>query len=146
VEAVASGNEVALEFLLNVLFAEANCGMVGGEVVDGDSISLEDDLASRRKASFDEVLDHFVLGIDGDAGAGEIFEVNPMTASVETQLNAIVNEAFAFHTLADPDLDEQVGSALFEDPGPDALFAILARPRLKHDGVNAAKVQKLREQ
>ena len=83
---------------------------------------------------------------DGDAlAAGEFGEINVMSAAGESQVDAVVDEAFAFESFADTRLDHHVHSSLLEDTGADALFDILAAAIFDYDGFNSLEVEQVRE-
>ena len=87
------------------------------EVVHADIFDLEQNLAAGRKPGIGQILDHFMLGIDGDPfSAGQLLEINAMAAPVEAQLNSVVDQAFTLHPLADPDLGEQVNRPCSNTP------------------------------
>jgi hypothetical protein len=65
--------------------------------------------------------------------AGEIFEVNAMAPASEADLDAVVDQAFALHALADPHPVQQFHCAPFEDAGSNPLFAILTAAVFEYD-------------
>jgi hypothetical protein len=91
-----------------------------------DIFDFEENLAIAFQARADQVLDDFVLAIHRNGAAGEIFEVNAVASASEADLDAVVDQAFALHALADPHLVQQFHGAPFEDAGSNSLFAMLA--------------------
>jgi hypothetical protein len=62
-------------------------------------------LAAALQPELDQILEHFVLGVDGDHTAvRQVVQIDPVAATGETQLEAVVDEALALHALAGPDL------------------------------------------
>ncbi len=145
-EAVAAGDEVALELPWLALVLEADPGAVAVEVVDGDAGGLEEQRRAAREARLDQILDDLGLAVDDDrAAAGELAQRNAVPLAVELQLDAVVHESLAPHALADACPVEQVDRALLEHAGADALLHVLAAARLEHDGLDALQLQEPRE-
>jgi len=75
-----------------------------------------------------QIFDHFVLRIDGDAFAGEFLEIEVVPVSVETQVHAVVKQAFAIHALAQSRAPHEIHGALLKHSGPHPAFNV--RPAL----------------
>src|SRR5262249_16361099 len=104
----------------------------GVERVESDLGGFEKNRAIGGKAGGDQVLDDFVLRVDGDALArGEIPEVNAMAAAVEAELDAPVLEALTAQTIADAQFLHELDGVVFEEAGAYTLFNILARVELE---------------
>ncbi len=134
VKTVAPGDEVADHFLRIAVRAEENLRMRVGagnaEVVHGQVLGLEKDAATGGQARVEEVRDNLVLRIDDDCLAARKFlEIDAVTAPAEAQFHAVVIQALALQPLAHARFDHQVGGALFEHAGADALLDILAAAR-----------------
>ena len=70
--------------------------------MDAGVFDFEEDLAARGEARIGQVFDHFMLRIDRDRfAAGEIREIDAMSAFAETQIYAVVDQAFALEACAD---------------------------------------------
>ena len=144
VKPIAPGNEIAGQLIgVAILFISDLRGDVV-EVARADIFHLEQNLTAGRNAGVGQILDHFMLGIDGDAfPAGQLLEVNAMAAPVEAQLNSVVNKAFALHPLTHTHLGEQVDRALFQHAGAHTLFHILPAAVLDYDGFDSLQVEEL---
>ena len=146
-KAVAAGDEVARELARLAGFAEADHRRVRIEVADRYAGNIEADIAARVESRLDQVLDDLVLAVDGHCLARrELGEVDPVRAPREAELDAVMNEPFTLHALADPRLDEQVDCLLLEHSGANALLDILATAVLEHDRFDAGKVQQVGKQ
>ena len=66
-----------------------------------------------------------------------------MGAPAEAQIDSLMNQAFAFHPLADSHFSQQVDSALLQQAGAHSLLTVFAAVRFKHDGFNSTKMQQL---
>ena len=126
--AVAAGDEVAGELLcLALLGGEADLGAGAGDVVDRLDLGLEMDLPAGLQPELDQILQHLVLGIDGDHPAvGELLQVDAVVAAQKADVEAVMDEAFALQPVAGADLGHQVDRALLEHAGPDRGFDRLA--------------------
>ena len=92
-----------------------------------------------RERRDDQVLDYFVLSIDGDRPtAGELGHVDPMIAPTEAKKDAAMDQPFSAHALADADLFEQMRGIVLEHAGANALLAVRAAPRFDDDGLDSA--------
>src|SRR3954469_14469795 len=60
-----------------------------------------------------------------------------MRLAGETQLDAVVDHAFAVEAVGEMELAEQVDRALLEDTGADTGFDVVARAVLEDDGLYA---------
>src|SRR6185503_4991839 len=143
VEAVATRKESGFDFLDLAVPVEPRFGRTGVEVVERGVLHPEENLSARRQARGDQILDHFVLRVDGDGPAGELGERDAMTRAAEAQVDAFVAEALALHALADAALREQVDGALLEHAGADRGLDLLARARLDHDRGDALEVEEV---
>jgi hypothetical protein len=147
VEAVATGDEVAIEALGGAIVLERDVGIRGVERVERDFGCFEQDGAIGGQAGRNEVLNDFVLGVDGDALAvGEIAEVNSMAAPVEAKFDAAVFEALEAETFADTEFVHELDGVVFEKAGADALFNVRAGVEFEDDGFYAEAVEEEREE
>jgi hypothetical protein len=71
--------------------------------------------------------------------------VDAMPAAVEAQFDSVMHQAFAPHPLAGARFVEQIHRALFQNPGADSRFHVLARLSLDYKGVDALQVEQVRE-
>jgi hypothetical protein len=145
VEAVATADEIALDFLVAAAMTEANFRICSGDVVQTDVIDLKKNLATISKSLCDQILDDLLLAIDGDALADQLAKVDLVERAVETEMNAIVREPLALHALAHTGVDQEIARPLLDQPGADAALDIVAAAILNDDGVDALEMQKMRE-
>jgi len=119
------------------------------EAVDPDGadvLDIEQQRRARLDARGDQVLDDLLLAVDRDPlAAGELVEGDAVSLAAEAQLDAVVNEAFAFETLADAHLDQEVHRALFEHARANPALDVLAVAVLEDDRVDALEVQEVSE-
>ena len=88
VEAVAAGDEVALERLLASGGAIGDPGRAGLEALDCHVLGFEDDRRVRLHPGGDQVPHHLVLAVDGDVLAGQRFEIDAVAHAAEEDLRA----------------------------------------------------------
>jgi hypothetical protein len=108
-EAVAAGNEVALDLLYRSAMAVAHAAAVRLVLVQADIGRLVHRLPAGRGAPIHQVARDLGLAVDHHALADQILEIDPVPLPVETQFDAAVEQAFALHARADTCLIEQVG-------------------------------------
>jgi hypothetical protein len=146
-EAVAARDEVAPQLVLLPFVAEANARLLGIEAVQADALDLEQQRKTGGEPRLDQILDDLPLPVDRRrASAGQLADRDPVSAAAEAQLDAVLDEALAAQPLVKPQLGEQVDGALLEHAGADALLDVLAVPILKHDRLDPAPVQEVRQQ
>ena len=146
-EAVAAGDDVALERLPLARVRERDARRVGREAVERDVGDLEAGFAAVAQARGDEVLDDLLLAVDRDRPpAGEPAEVDAVALAVEAQLDAAVDERLAVQTVAEAGVGEQLDRALLEDARADAVLDVLAAAVLEHDRLDPLEVEEVREQ
>jgi hypothetical protein len=68
-----------------------------------------------------------------------------MSASTEAQFYSVMGKAFALHPFTDACFDQQVDGALLEQAGADSLLDVLPAARFQHHGLDALKVEQMRE-
>ena len=146
VEAVAAADEVTRERLRLAVLAKADLRPVALEIVDAHVFGLEDDLAAGGEPGGDQVLGDLGLAVDGHGLAGERSEVDPVALAAEAELDAFVDQPEPAHPLADLRLLEQIDRALLEHAGADPPLDVLPAAPLQDDGLDALKMQELREQ
>ena len=114
--------------------------------MDADVFGLEENLAAGGEPRGDQILDDFVLRVDGNrAAAGQPAQIDSMAAAAEAQFDAVMDQADALESLADAGFIQQIDGALFEHAGADALLDILAAASLEHDRLDAVEVQQMRK-
>ena len=145
-KAVASRDEIARQLAEVAVVAVANLRRGSVEVVDTDRVRLEDNLAAGRQPRRDQILDDFVLSVDGHrAPSGQPAQIDAMSTAAEAQFDPVMHETQTLHPLADAGFIQQVDGALLEQPGANALFCISAAANLEHDGFDAGKMQQVRQ-
>ena len=68
-----------------------------------------------------------------------------MTLSVESQLDAAMDRAFAQHALPDAAFAKQIDGALLEDAGAQGRFDLDAAAGLQHDRVDTFEMKQMRK-
>jgi len=151
VEAVAAGDEVTVEAFSGAIEVEGDVGICGVDGVELDVGGFEEkrmiggDTFSQMGG--DEVLDDFMLGVDGDALAvGEFAEVDAMAAIVEAEFDAAVFETVALEAVGDAEFVHELDGGVFEEAGADAVFDVGAGVEFEDDGVDAEAVEEKREE
>ena len=144
--AVASGDEIAFHVVSFAAFAIANHRPRRFQAFKAYAARFKLDLAARIQPGFDQILDHFLLRVDGDGAAGrEIRKIDAAPLASEAQVDAVVRQRLSFEALAHTGFDQQVDCALFEDARANPFFHVL--PGLSFDNyrVNAFKTEQVGE-
>jgi len=102
--AIAAGNEIALQFDSSPFMFEAN-GWRRSEVAELDVFDPEENGPALSEPCADQILQNLVLRIDGDGAASrQLMKIDPVSLAVETELYAVMDEAFALQTLGNTEL------------------------------------------
>jgi hypothetical protein len=133
VEAVASGEDVALELPRPPIVDEADTRPIGRQVVHPDVAGLKEEWQPARDARTDQILDDLRLAVNHDRASRQLAEPQAVTLDLELELDPAVREPLAFDRDADAELGEEVGVALLDHTGADPLLAVLAAARLDDD-------------
>ena len=136
-EAVAAGDEVALELLA----AEGDARSLAVRRVHRDVLDLEVDRDAAIEQRGDLVLDHLLLAVDRDLAAGQPEHVDVEDALPEAHVDAGVVKALAREPLSHPDRVQHVDGVLLEQARADALLDVLAAARLEHDALDPRLLQ-----
>jgi len=134
--AVAASHEVTLENRGVTVSAVVNAGMITPDALDRRDFRPEPDLAAIGEALFDQILDDFLLSVDGDPPSGQFSEVDPVLFAGEPKADPIVDQSLAAHPLADAGRRQQVGGSLLQDAGTNPPLHIVAAARFEHHRID----------
>jgi hypothetical protein len=114
--------------------------------VDPNLPGFKHDLPASLEPGSDQILHDLLLAINCDsAAAREPMHVDAMAATVEAQLDPVMNQTFAAHASANSGFVEQIHRALLENACPDPLLDMFAGLRLDDDGADALEVEQMGE-
>ena len=132
VEAVASGDEVAGQFVRGAVVLKANARRRRIEIVQRQVFDFMQQRTSGGPPCRVQIFLQFVLTVDRDgAAAGQLVHVDAMARAAEADVDAVMDEALAPHAVAESDGVEQIDRALFEDAGADAVDHVFLAPRFE---------------
>jgi hypothetical protein len=115
--------------------------------VQRDVGDIEHERQARGQSSVNQVLDDFVLSIDGDAApAGQVRQVDAVMLAGKAKREALMPEAFAPEPVAEAYLGQQIDRVLLQDAGPDTIDHVLARTGFDHDRVDPGATEQVSEQ
>ena len=144
-KAVAPGDKIAVDLFGLALVREADLRPLRCQVANADTIDLEQQRPAVGKPAHDQVLHHFLLSVDGHALVDQGFEIDAVQAAIDADIDAPVQQAFGLHPLPDPDLCQQVGGPMFDQPGADAVLDVVAATVFDDDRFDAGKMQQPRQ-
>ena len=146
-EAVAPGDEVAVEALLAPVLTVGHVRLRAVEAMHGDVRGLVDGPQSRAGARLHQVARDLGLAIDEHALATrQPGEIDAVPFIADEDLEAVVHEAFAMHARADAGFVQQIDGHLLEHARTDPAEHVFAGLPLEHDRIDAGPVQQLAEQ
>jgi hypothetical protein len=142
VKAVASRDHIAAEHPLSTLVEKAARRAVGGDVLEPHILDVEKERVARIDSRRDRVPDDLLLRVDDSPAApGQLGHWDAVALAVEAQLEALVHEALAPQTLAQPDLAQQLDREMLEHAGARPSFDVLARLALEDDRFDPGEVK-----
>jgi hypothetical protein len=145
VKSIASDHEIAAELPLLATVTKYDPGAARHRVMDAQGLGFKQYFRAGGQARRDKILNDFVLGIDGDASAHEILEMDAMPLPAEREFDTLVNEAFSLQAIPHARLNHQIDGSLLEDAGAHSRLDVLPGVRLQHNGLDALKVQEVRK-
>ena len=146
VEAVAAGDEVALEPLVAARDPVAELGPLAVDPVQAHVLGLEHELAAAREPEPDQVRDQLLLRVhDHVSPAVELRVRNAVAATGEAQLDPAVDLALRAQALGQAALLEQRDRAVLEQPGAHPLLDVGAALLLEHHALDAPVGEQVRE-
>ncbi len=144
-EAVAAGDEIALDLVIAPVVVIAHAGM-RVEAVQAHVVGLEDCLRSGGRARVDQVLRHLGLAIDHDSlPSGQRREIDAVPRAAEENIESLVDQTFAVQPRTDAGVIEHLDRPLLEHPGANAAEHVLAAAAFDDDRVDAGEMQQLPE-
>ncbi len=86
---ITPGDEVTVDFAGLACMLVVDFWLAAREAFDANVVSLEQDLTAGCEPSLNEIFDHFVLTVNGNRFSGEVFEIDAVALSAETQFDAV---------------------------------------------------------
>src|SRR4029078_6050085 len=122
--------------------AKTHGGRVGLQVAKGHLPHAELDGTARIDARLQKVLDHFVLGVNGDRAApGELGDVDAPRDSGKAYVDPSMDRALSRKALMEHDLSKKVDRALLQHAGANRCLDLFARARLEDYRLDAGARQ-----
>jgi hypothetical protein len=147
VEAVAPGNQVAVDLAMRAAVLKADHGSRRVERGHRHPLRFEVERPRGGQTRLDQISNDFVLAVDGDRlAAGQFGEVDAMPRPVAADIEAIVTQAVALKASPDAHRDQQIHGALLQHACPHAVDDVLAAAILDDDRVDAVEVQQVPKQ
>jgi hypothetical protein len=143
VEAVASGDEIAAQLLLNVVrVAEADARLVTVEIHHSHVGDLEVDPVTGYVACGEQVLDHLLLRIQNRrAPARQLRHWDAGSRTIEAHLEPFMEIAFAAQPVVDACLLKYLDSGMFEQSGADTVLDELPAALFENPILDAGQMQ-----
>ena len=140
-EAVAAGDEVAVDLVADAVLDVGDARAVGVEIMRFDVGGLIDGGEPGRLARVHQVERHLGLAVDHHGLAGGGVHVDAVPRAAESQFDAMVHQPLAMGARAGADLVQQRHRAFLEQAGADAAEHIFRRLALENDVVDAVEMK-----
>ncbi|MNN15392.1 hypothetical protein D3C81_1284940 [compost metagenome] len=146
-EAVATGDVVAIETIPFAVFLKSDKRFVGFHAVGNDVVGLINRLRASLPTSGHQVAGDFGLAVDHHGLATrQGVQIDVYLASVEGQFEAAMHQSLGVHALTHAGLTQQLYHALFKHAGADSTEYIVRGLTFENEGVDSGIVQQLAEQ
>ncbi|MNF27495.1 hypothetical protein D3C84_81500 [compost metagenome] len=146
-EAVATGDVVAIETIPFAVFLKSDKRFVGFHAVGNDVVGLINRLRASLPTSGHQVAGDFGLAVDHHGLATrQGVQIDVYLASVEGQFEAAMHQSLGVHALTHASLTQQLYHALFKYPGANASEHVIRCLAFKDEGVDTSVVQQLAEE
>jgi hypothetical protein len=146
VEAVASGNKIALDLGFDAVLAVTHSWRLGCDVVEAHPVRLIDGPCACDDACIHQVARDLGLAIDRDGLAGQGAEINALAAAAEADFDTVMHQTLAVEAGAHTGAVEEIDGPLLDHAGTDTTQHVLAAPLLECDVGNAVLVEELAEE
>src|SRR5262245_9195651 len=93
VKSVTPRYEITLDLVRFIVLGEADLRLARFEIVDADIRHFEQQRSACALTRGDQVLHDFILSVDGDSPACQLYEVDVMTLSENIDVDAVVRHA-----------------------------------------------------
>ena len=143
VEAVTTGDEVAVNSVGGAVLAVRQPGRIGIYIVRHHVLGLIHDYTARGIPGVEQVAGDLGLSVDRDVRCGQVLEVDAVALTAERHSDTLVSLRLPFKALVYPRLAQQGDRALLDDPGPYATENVVAALPLQYHAVDSTPVQKL---
>ena len=146
-EAVAAGDEVAGDLVLDPVLAIAHLRPLAVEIVDAHVLGFVDRDRAGGLPRIHQIPGDFRLAVHGHVlAAGETAQIDAVARAAEAKLDAAVHQALRVQPRADARPVDQVHRALLEHARADAPKNIVPALLLQDDRGYAGAMQQLAEQ
>ena len=145
-KAIAARNEIGVDAGGFAVVRKRDPRLVGRGIVQRDVAHAKQELTAGRLACLHQVLDDFMLGVDGNGLARQLAQVDAMTLPIEGQVEAVMQCAFGTHALAHAAVVEDVHRALFEHAGANGRLDVLPGTTLQDDRFDTLQMKQVGKQ
>src|SRR5262245_12708408 len=114
---IAAGDEVARDLRLDTVLAVTHARPLRGDVVETDCRRLVEGRRTRRAAGLHQITGDLGLAVDRDGLAGQLTEIDAVSAAAKADLDALMDETFAVQSRSDTGAFQQTDRSFFDQPG-----------------------------
>lgn len=146
-KAVASRDEIALQFHLLILMNKPDAWMISSNIYQLIMLDIEENLPSSLEPRRNKILDDLILRIHRDGTSmRQLIEVNAMIGTIKAEIDAVMRHAVAVHMFGNANLSHQIDRTLLKNTGTNGLFNLLSTPVIENDRINSFHIKEERQQ
>jgi len=147
VKSITAGDKVALRLVISAAVLKAKHGPRGLKRADCDVVNLKVQGARCRGACFNEILDDFVLPVDGNRFAcRQVGQIDAVPLSLKADVESLMTQPCTLETCADAHRRQQVHGTLLKDARSHAVDDVLAAMVFDNDGVDTIQMKQMPKQ
>jgi hypothetical protein len=144
-EAIAAGDEVALDFMHVAVFPEGDAGRAG-DIAQCHVLRFVDRGSAGRRPRVHEIASDFGLAIHRHGFASDLFQCNAMPRAVESDLHTVVRQPLGMQAGRDTGMVEHLNGAGFQHAGANTSQNVVRAAPLQDQRVDASSLEQLTQQ
>ena len=146
-KAIATGDEVAGEFVRHAVHRVAHARLIGVEIMHAHVLRAVDGAQASGLAGLHQVTRHLGLAVDHHMPAIAVAcQVQAVALAAEEQLHAVVDQALCVHALTHTGLVQQIDGHLLQHARADPAEHVVRTLALQDHGVDARLEEQLTKQ
>lgn len=143
VKAVTPGDEIAADFAVDIVVGESDSRLFGFHILHADIRYFEKEWPSCGATRGNQILDDFVLAIDGNPAARQRRHIDAAAPPVHVEIDSVMEHRFALKPGADAALHHEIDCRLLQNTGANTLNHVILRLVLDDDGIDTRQMEQV---
>src|SRR5262245_49442598 len=113
-EAVATGNVIAVNLFWPTFMFEADLWLLRFQVLNGDIFDLKQQRSAVSETAFDYILDHLLLPVDRDPLVHQRFKSDAVQLAIYSNIEPPMQHRRVLHTFTYSYIGDQIGGPMLD--------------------------------